>query len=104
MSEKVPGSLEVSLWARFSPAAATLLSRPKCKNAILKSFDISGAGSSGLFSSSFRADMSDKTMERQSPNLKAALSLSLGRFHISEDYGFLLPNPLVSMEPLIRSE
>ncbi|XP_024434706.2 indoleamine 2,3-dioxygenase 2 [Desmodus rotundus] len=33
-------------------------------------------------------------MERQSLNLKAALSLSLGRFHISEDYGFLLPNPL----------
>ncbi|KAM5311645.1 indoleamine 2,3-dioxygenase 2 isoform 2-T2 [Glossophaga mutica] len=33
-------------------------------------------------------------MECQSQNLKATLSLSLGRFHISEDYGFLLPNPL----------
>ncbi|XP_036911320.1 LOW QUALITY PROTEIN: indoleamine 2,3-dioxygenase 2 [Sturnira hondurensis] len=33
-------------------------------------------------------------MERQSQNLKTTLSLSLGRFHISEDYGFLLPNPL----------
>ncbi|KAF6084124.1 indoleamine 2,3-dioxygenase 2 [Phyllostomus discolor] len=33
-------------------------------------------------------------MEHQSQNLKTTLSLSLGRFHISEDYGFLLPNPL----------
>lgn len=34
-------------------------------------------------------------MEPQSQNLKTAPSLTLGRFHISEDYGFLLPNPLV---------
>ncbi|XP_058381385.1 indoleamine 2,3-dioxygenase 2 [Diceros bicornis minor] len=33
-------------------------------------------------------------MEPQSQNLKTTPSLSLGRFHISEDYGFLLPNPL----------
>ncbi|XP_029082049.1 indoleamine 2,3-dioxygenase 2 isoform X1 [Monodon monoceros] len=33
-------------------------------------------------------------MEPQSQNLKTAPSLTLGRFHISEDYGFLLPNPL----------
>ncbi|XP_007933258.1 indoleamine 2,3-dioxygenase 2 [Orycteropus afer afer] len=33
-------------------------------------------------------------MEAQNQNLKTTLPLSLGRFHISEDYGFLLPNPL----------
>ncbi|XP_019597696.2 indoleamine 2,3-dioxygenase 2 isoform X2 [Rhinolophus sinicus] len=33
-------------------------------------------------------------MELRSRNLKTTPSLSLGRFHISEDYGFLLPNPL----------
>ncbi|XP_010590851.1 indoleamine 2,3-dioxygenase 2 isoform X1 [Loxodonta africana] len=33
-------------------------------------------------------------MEPQKQNLKTTLPLSLGRFHISEDYGFLLPNPL----------
>ncbi|KAM9621689.1 indoleamine 2,3-dioxygenase 2 isoform 2-T2 [Trichechus inunguis] len=33
-------------------------------------------------------------MEPQNQNLKTTLLLSLGRFHISEDYGFLLPNPL----------
>ncbi|XP_055272252.1 indoleamine 2,3-dioxygenase 2 [Moschus berezovskii] len=33
-------------------------------------------------------------MEPQSQNLKTAPFLTLGRFHISEDYGFLLPNPL----------
>nr|XP_010956504.1 indoleamine 2,3-dioxygenase 2 isoform X1 [Camelus bactrianus] len=33
-------------------------------------------------------------MEPQSPNLKTTPSLTLGRFHISEDYGFLLPSPL----------
>ncbi|XP_049627874.1 indoleamine 2,3-dioxygenase 2 [Suncus etruscus] len=33
-------------------------------------------------------------MEPQNQNVKTALSLSLERFHISEEYGFLLPNPL----------
>nr|XP_019597696.1 PREDICTED: indoleamine 2,3-dioxygenase 2 isoform X2 [Rhinolophus sinicus] len=33
-------------------------------------------------------------MELRSRNLKTTPSISLGRFHISEDYGFLLPNPL----------
>ncbi|KAM5278219.1 indoleamine 2,3-dioxygenase 2 [Hipposideros larvatus] len=33
-------------------------------------------------------------MEFRSHNLKTTPLLSLGRFHISEDYGFLLPNPL----------
>ncbi|XP_045315658.1 indoleamine 2,3-dioxygenase 2 [Leopardus geoffroyi] len=33
-------------------------------------------------------------MEPQSQNLKTIPLLSLGRFHISEEYGFLLPNPL----------
>ncbi|XP_032474472.1 indoleamine 2,3-dioxygenase 2 isoform X4 [Phocoena sinus] len=33
-------------------------------------------------------------MEPQSQDLKTAPFLTLGRFHISEDYGFLLPNPL----------
>ncbi|XP_019504835.1 PREDICTED: indoleamine 2,3-dioxygenase 2 [Hipposideros armiger] len=33
-------------------------------------------------------------MEFRSQNLKTTPLLSLGRFHISEDYGFLLPNPL----------
>ncbi|XP_036733376.1 indoleamine 2,3-dioxygenase 2 isoform X1 [Manis pentadactyla] len=33
-------------------------------------------------------------MELPSQNLKTPLLLTLGRFHISEDYGFLLPNPL----------
>ncbi|XP_036694456.1 indoleamine 2,3-dioxygenase 2 isoform X4 [Balaenoptera musculus] len=33
-------------------------------------------------------------MEPESQNLKTAPPLTLGRFHISEDYGFLLPNPL----------
>ncbi|XP_014592025.1 indoleamine 2,3-dioxygenase 2 [Equus caballus] len=33
-------------------------------------------------------------MEPQSQDLKTTPSLSLERFHISEDYGFLLPNPL----------
>lgn len=37
-------------------------------------------------------------MEPQSQDLKTTPSLSLERFHISEDYGFLLPNPLVRME------
>ncbi|XP_025133922.3 indoleamine 2,3-dioxygenase 2 isoform X7 [Bubalus bubalis] len=33
-------------------------------------------------------------MEPQSQDLKTAPFLTLGRFHISEDYGFLLPSPL----------
>ncbi|XP_017517375.2 indoleamine 2,3-dioxygenase 2 isoform X6 [Manis javanica] len=33
-------------------------------------------------------------MELPSQNLKTPPLLTLGRFHISEDYGFLLPNPL----------
>ncbi|XP_036106506.1 indoleamine 2,3-dioxygenase 2 [Molossus molossus] len=33
-------------------------------------------------------------MELHSQDLKTTLTLSLGRFHISEDCGFLLPNPL----------
>ncbi|XP_004707723.1 indoleamine 2,3-dioxygenase 2 isoform X1 [Echinops telfairi] len=33
-------------------------------------------------------------MEAPQQNLKTTLTLSLERFHISEDYGFLLPNPL----------
>ncbi|XP_004468747.2 indoleamine 2,3-dioxygenase 2 isoform X2 [Dasypus novemcinctus] len=36
-------------------------------------------------------------MEPQNQNLKTTLPLSLGRFHISEDYGFLLPNPLMPL-------
>ncbi|KAB0373609.1 hypothetical protein FD755_015268 [Muntiacus reevesi] len=36
-------------------------------------------------------------MEPQSQNLKTAPFLTLGRFHISEDYGFLLPNPLMPL-------
>nr|XP_031547408.1 indoleamine 2,3-dioxygenase 2 isoform X2 [Vicugna pacos] len=36
-------------------------------------------------------------MEPQSPNLKTTPSLTLGRFHISEDYGFLLPSPLMPL-------
>lgn len=60
--------------------------------------------SSCLFSSSFSADTSNKIMELQRQNLKTTSSFSLGQFHISEDCGFLLPKPLVSIEPLIRSE
>ncbi|XP_012931527.1 indoleamine 2,3-dioxygenase 2 isoform X5 [Heterocephalus glaber] len=33
-------------------------------------------------------------MEPQRQNLKTTLPLCLGRYHISEEYGFLLPNPL----------
>lgn len=33
-------------------------------------------------------------MERQRQSLKPAVPLSLERYHISEEYGFLLPNPL----------
>ncbi|XP_036065195.1 indoleamine 2,3-dioxygenase 2 [Onychomys torridus] len=33
-------------------------------------------------------------MEPQRPSLKPVASLSLGRYHISEEYGFLLQNPL----------
>ncbi|XP_016051122.1 PREDICTED: indoleamine 2,3-dioxygenase 2 [Miniopterus natalensis] len=47
-----------------------------------------------FFSSSFSADTSNQIMELPSQNLKTTPSLSLGRFHISEDCGFLLPNPL----------
>ncbi|XP_060038086.1 indoleamine 2,3-dioxygenase 2 isoform X2 [Erinaceus europaeus] len=36
-------------------------------------------------------------MESEHHNLKTAPSLSLGRFHISEEYGFLLPNPLMPL-------
>ncbi|XP_034503551.1 indoleamine 2,3-dioxygenase 2 isoform X1 [Ailuropoda melanoleuca] len=36
-------------------------------------------------------------MENPSQNLKTAPLLSLRRFHISEDYGFLLPNPLMPL-------
>lgn len=60
--------------------------------------------SSCFFSSSFSADTSNQIMELPSQNLKTTPSLSLGRFHISEDCGFLLPNPLVSIEPLIGSK
>ncbi|XP_023573086.1 indoleamine 2,3-dioxygenase 2 isoform X2 [Octodon degus] len=35
-----------------------------------------------------------KTMEPQRQNLKTTLPLCLGRYQISEEYGFLLPNPL----------
>lgn len=78
----------------------------KCYWAIpfARGFNVSAAESSCLFSSSFGADTSNEIMERQSQNSKTTLPLSLGRFHISEDYGFLLPNPLVSMEPLIGSD
>ena len=43
-------------------------------------------------------DTSDKIMEPQSQNLKTTPPLTLERFHISEEYGFLLPNPLVRIE------
>uniref|UniRef100_A0A2K6SNV7 Indoleamine 2,3-dioxygenase 2 n=2 Tax=Saimiri boliviensis boliviensis TaxID=39432 RepID=A0A2K6SNV7_SAIBB len=39
-------------------------------------------------------DTSDKIMEPQRPNVKTALPLSLERYHISEEYGFLLPDSL----------
>ncbi|XP_006860050.1 PREDICTED: indoleamine 2,3-dioxygenase 2 [Chrysochloris asiatica] len=42
----------------------------------------------------YSEEASNKIMEAQNQNLKTILPLSLGRFHISEDYGFLLPNPL----------
>uniref|UniRef100_A0A2K5EVU0 Indoleamine 2,3-dioxygenase 2 n=1 Tax=Aotus nancymaae TaxID=37293 RepID=A0A2K5EVU0_AOTNA len=39
-------------------------------------------------------DTSNKIMEPQRPNVKTALPLSLERYHISEEYGFLLPDSL----------
>ncbi|XP_069872220.1 indoleamine 2,3-dioxygenase 2 isoform X4 [Dipodomys merriami] len=36
-------------------------------------------------------------MEPQRQNLKTTLQFSLGRYHISEEYGFLLPNPLMPL-------
>ncbi|XP_055972884.1 indoleamine 2,3-dioxygenase 2 isoform X2 [Sorex fumeus] len=47
-----------------------------------------------FFSVSFSVGITNKTMESQNQHLKTTLSLSLRRFHISEEYGFLLPNPL----------
>lgn len=41
-------------------------------------------------------------MESPSQNLKTTPLLSLGRFHISEDYGFLLPNPLKELPDHFR--
>uniref|UniRef100_A0A452R6K5 Indoleamine 2,3-dioxygenase 2 n=1 Tax=Ursus americanus TaxID=9643 RepID=A0A452R6K5_URSAM len=41
-------------------------------------------------------------MENPSQNLKTAPVLSLRRFHISEDYGFLLPNPLKELPDHFR--
>ncbi|KAM8784393.1 indoleamine 2,3-dioxygenase 2 isoform 2-T2 [Rhynchonycteris naso] len=41
-------------------------------------------------------------MELQSQNLKTTPSLSLEKFHISEDYGFLLPNPLKELPDYYR--
>uniref|UniRef100_G1L7Q1 Indoleamine 2,3-dioxygenase 2 n=2 Tax=Ailuropoda melanoleuca TaxID=9646 RepID=G1L7Q1_AILME len=41
-------------------------------------------------------------MENPSQNLKTAPLLSLRRFHISEDYGFLLPNPLTELPDHFR--
>ncbi|KAK7822996.1 hypothetical protein U0070_025813 [Myodes glareolus] len=39
-------------------------------------------------------DTSSENMEPQRQTLKPVTSLSLGRYHISEEYGFLLQNPL----------
>lgn len=39
-----------------------------------------------------------KMMEINSENGKGRLPFSLRRFHISEEYGFLLPNPLVGKQ------
>ncbi|EPY82266.1 hypothetical protein CB1_000667001 [Camelus ferus] len=78
VKEKVHGSVEFNLRPRFSPV-------PEITAQLW---------SSCLFRSSFGADTSNKIMEPQSPNLKTTPSLTLGRFHISEDYGFLLPSPL----------
>ncbi|XP_046286717.1 indoleamine 2,3-dioxygenase 2 isoform X2 [Marmota monax] len=36
-------------------------------------------------------------MEPQTENLKTAWQLSLGSYYISEEYGFLLPNPLMPL-------
>ncbi|XP_022354603.1 indoleamine 2,3-dioxygenase 2 [Enhydra lutris kenyoni] len=41
-------------------------------------------------------------MEPPSRNMKTTPLLSLGRFHISEDYGFLLPNPLKELPDHFR--
>ncbi|XP_027979917.1 indoleamine 2,3-dioxygenase 2 [Eumetopias jubatus] len=41
-------------------------------------------------------------MEPPSQNLKTTPLLSLGRFHISEDYGFLLPHPLKQLPDYFR--
>ncbi|XP_057553951.1 indoleamine 2,3-dioxygenase 2 [Hippopotamus amphibius kiboko] len=41
-------------------------------------------------------------MESQNQNLKTTPSLTLGRFHISEEYGFLLPNPLKELPDRYR--
>ncbi|XP_006900360.1 PREDICTED: indoleamine 2,3-dioxygenase 2 [Elephantulus edwardii] len=43
---------------------------------------------------SISAGTSNKIMETQPQELKRTLPLSLRRFHISEEYGFLLPEPL----------
>ncbi|KAL6039017.1 hypothetical protein STEG23_007147, partial [Scotinomys teguina] len=40
------------------------------------------------------AEKSSKNMEHQRPSLQTVTSLSLERYHISEEYGFLLRNPL----------
>ncbi|XP_063095803.1 indoleamine 2,3-dioxygenase 2 [Cavia porcellus] len=42
----------------------------------------------------FCASTYHKIMEPERQNLKTTLPLCLGRYHISEEYGFLLPNPL----------
>lgn len=41
-------------------------------------------------------------MEPQRQRVKTTLPLSLGRYHISEDCGFLLPNPLKELPDLYR--
>ncbi|KAL4664073.1 hypothetical protein H8957_013398 [Semnopithecus entellus] len=48
-------------------------------------------------------DTSSKIMEPRRPNVKTAVPLSLERYHISEEYGFLLPDSLKELPDHYRS-
>lgn len=88
--------LEFNLWARFFLAAA------KAAHSWTKSKEDSWEAArtwTFLLVSHFpqrrQMDTSSENMEPQRQTLKSVTSLSLGRYHISEEYGFLLQNPLV---------
>lgn len=76
--------LEFSLGARFSPPAGAL-----------HSYNHHGRHSGG--SSLNLGISSSENMEPEGQSVKRLAPLSLGRYHISGEYGFLLPNPLVRL-------